>query len=150
VTPEEQLQAISTVNDSIRDRLIVQRDSIERIETKGTLLLGFAIAASQFLLTRFDDTSTGWTVLALVAYGLAFIAGLVAIAPYRHDYPPDPVPFFVNYGNQPPDVVVRTLAASRAVAYVENASRARTKGIAWWFTVALLAAAVALSGLALR
>ena len=141
------VETLRILADVIRDRLVVQRDAIERMETKAVFLLGVAVTAAQFVITA-DGLNPWWQGFALAAYGLSFIYGLVVVAPYRHNYPPEPKVLFEEYHDSSPRAVLNVLAATRAVAFEINVKAARRKTKAWWRTLVLLVVAVALSGVA--
>ena len=52
LTTRQQAVTFRLINETMRDRLVPQRDAIDRIETKGTVLLGFSIAAAQLYVTQ--------------------------------------------------------------------------------------------------
>ena len=136
------------IAETNRDRLIAQRQATERIETKGTILLGFALAALQFLVTR-TDANTAWQVAAVVAYGLAFASGLVVVVPYQDKFPPDPAGFLVAFQEAPLHLAQKFLAGMRARAFTENVKLTKRKERFWWLTLSLLAIGVALSSISI-
>ena len=138
---------MALINETNRDRLLVQRDAIERIETKGTILMGFALVALQFVFTL--DHFDLWLYAALGAYLVALGAGVVVIVPYRHDYPPDPVAMFDLYASRSVEDALEALAATRAAAFGFNVPRARKKAVAWWVSLAALIGAILLTGISL-
>ncbi len=131
----------------VRDRLQAQRTAIERIETKATVLLGFAAAAVQFVLR--SETSGGWLIASLVFYGLSLLAGLAAIGLYEHRYPPEPGRLVQAYLDLPKAHVLDVLVRSRAEAFYENGRHMRRKRWAWQATLISLVVAVVLSAVAL-
>ncbi len=132
----------------VRDRLQAQRTAIERIETKATVLLGFAAAAVQFVLR--SEASGPWLVAGLIFYGLSLLAGLAAIGLYEHRYPPEPGRLVQAYLDLPKAHVLDVLVRSRADAFYENGRHMRRKRIAWQATLVFLVLAVLLSGIALE
>src|SRR5262245_49660777 len=100
---------------TIFERLRAQRTAIERMETKGTILVGFTVAAAQFVIVA-DGLHNGWRIAALAAFALSFAFGIVVIRPYRHNEPPDPVQFYDIYRDSDLAEVLGVLSATRAAA----------------------------------
>ena len=144
----EQAATFRLISETLRDRLVAQRDAIDRIETKGTVLLGFSIAAAQF----YDAKSGAIIALraaALGAFGLAVVFGLFVVRPYEHRYPPEPTDFFAGFVDQPVHVVEKWLASARANAFEANVALARRKERFYWLMLAALIAAALFSILSL-
>ena len=104
LTPNEQAATFRLINETTRDRLVSQRDAIDRIETKGTVLLGFSIATAQFYVTQSDAISE-LRVLALIGFVLAVAFGLFVVRPYEHRYPPEPQEFYEAFLDVPVPLV---------------------------------------------
>lgn len=101
MTESTDIDTLRIIADSNLDRLTVQRSAIERLETKGAILLGFAVTAAQLTLLA-DDLIIGWRIAAIVAYAASFLAGLAVVAPFKHAHPPEPKVFYDRYHTAPP------------------------------------------------
>ena len=86
---EPDLETLRIIDAAVLARLETQRTSIERLETKGSIILGFVVAAAQIVLVT-NVVDRFWKAAALVAYLLAFWYGLLVVRPYKLDFPPDP------------------------------------------------------------
>lgn len=116
---------LALANDLIRERLEAQRTAIERIETKATLLLGFAAVGVQLLVTT--DARGAWVVVALLAFSGVFVAGIAAIALYEHRFPPDPGRLVASYLHLPRAHVLDVVVRTRAEAFYRNTAHLRSK-----------------------
>lgn len=140
-------ETVEVAEALLRDRLNVQRTAIERIETKATVLLGFAAAAGQFVLS--SDATGWWLWSSLALYGASIMSGVLAIGIYEHSYPPEPRRLVHAYLDVPKVQLLDVLARTRADAFYENAGHMRTKRRAWIATLILLILAVVCSTVAL-
>lgn len=138
---------LELANDLVRERLEAQRTAIERIETKATLLLGFAAVGVQLLVT--SGGRSGWMLAALIAFAGVFIAGVAAIALYEHRFPPDPGRLVAGYLHLPRAHVLDVVVRTRAEAFYRNTAHLRFKRKTWFATLVLLAVAVVLSAVAI-
>jgi len=136
---------LELANDVIRERLELQRTAIERIETKATLLLGFAAAGIQVLLLRGVHGVPG--AVAITAFALSMATGLGCVAVYEHHYPPEPGRIVDAYLAVSRAHLLDVLVRTRTVAYFRNAKVTRRKRVAWLVTLFLLAIGAAASGL---
>ena len=148
LTTRQQAATFRLINETMRDRLVSQRDAIDRIETKGTVLLGFSIAAAQLYVAQSVEISE-LRVAAFVAFGLATAFGLFVVRPYEHRYPPEPTDFYAAFIDEPAHIVEKWLASSRADAFEANVPLAKRKERFYWFMLATLVAAALLSILSL-
>ena len=138
-------ETLELANELVRERLQAQKEGIERVEAKAAILLGFAAVAAQFVVSQ---ARGGWTVAALIAYGVALASGAVAIALYEHEFPPDPGRLIDAYLDVQPEHLLDVLVRTRAQAFYRNTRHARVKRRAWFATLGALAVAVGLSSVA--
>jgi hypothetical protein len=148
LAPGDQPANFRLINEAIKAVLDDQIAGIERIETKGTILLGFSITAAQFLLTQ-HQFNHAWRSAALIAFAVAFVFGTVVVAPYRAHYPPSPVGFFQAFQTAPPVLTEKFLAGIRARDYKKNKRIARRKERFWWLMLGAIILAVGCSARAL-
>lgn len=154
-SPDERSKALALMNDELQKRLELQFTVGDRIDTKATLVLGFVGIAAQFLLTHPHRDS--WvTGVALVSYGVSFVAGVVAVAVRFYRVVPKPRWLTAEYAKQlatgEPDVVrplLGKLVGLRVEACEHNAGVDKGKLIAWWVSVGALALALAFSATSL-
>jgi hypothetical protein len=144
LTPDEQASTYRLLSETTRDRLLAQRDSIDRIETKGTVLLGFAIAIAQLYVTQ-SDAVTELRVLAFVGFALAVVFGLFVVRPYEHRYPPEPLEFCETFLEVRSLLIDKWLGAARAEAFEANVLPAKRKERFYWLTLAALIGAAVVS-----
>jgi hypothetical protein len=149
VTPtvDDQAGTWELINNELTSRLARQDQSSSRIETKATVVVGFAATAAQFLATQ--HASNGVLVcLAFVAYALSFgcCLGAIVISRYREL---DPRGLLDVYAWRPRVEVIGRLAAIRVQAYEHNAAKLRRKAIFWWLGLVSLTAGLTLSAIAI-
>jgi hypothetical protein len=144
LTTRQQAATFRLINETVRDRLVAQRDAIDRIETKGTVLLGFSIAAAQLYVTQSVSISE-LRIVCLVAFGLAVVFGLFVVRPYEHRYPPEPSDFYGGFLDTPAHIVEKWLAGARTIAFEANVPLAKRKERFYWLMLAALLAAALLS-----
>lgn len=147
-TPDEEIAALRAINAATLERLLAQRSAIESIETKGTLLLGFSLAALQLYLVQ-SDFHMYFRVLALASYGIAAAFGVIVIKPYEAVFPPEPMWFVAGFREEGEANVHRWLAAARVKAFETNVGVADRKKEFWWRTLVALGFAVVFSALSL-
>lgn len=150
LTPDEQASTYRLLSETTRDRLVAQRGSIDRIETKGTVLLGFAIAIAQLYVTQ-PDAIAELHVLAFIGFALAIVFGLFVVRPYEHRYPPEPSEFYEMFLEVRSLLIDKWLGAARTEAFETNVLLARRKERFYLLTLAALigAAVVSIASLAL-
>lgn len=146
--PDEPLRedTLELANHLLEERLASQKAGIERIETKATLLMGFAVVGAQFVVR---EARGGWTAAAVISYLLALAFGVIAIALYEHDEPPRPSRLVEAYLGQPRASLLDVLVRTREAAFYTNQRHALRKRRAWIATLGFVAVAVLLSATAL-
>lgn len=145
--PDEHVAALAVIAETNLEALAIQRSGIERLETKAVVLLGLTVTASQLtLLAR--DMILGWRVAALVAFALAFVFCLVAVAPFTYTDLLSPDVLYNKYRERPVGEVQSVLAATRAIAYKKNLKIANKKSRAWKRSLVLLVLGILLAGMA--
>ena len=60
---------LELINGEIRYRMDIQRRAIERVDTKATLLLGFAVAAAQFVVALQRDETMNRASFRVTSFG---------------------------------------------------------------------------------
>jgi hypothetical protein len=146
LTPEDNAASMQLIAEAIRQTADLQRQGIERLETKATLVLGFVATAVPIYAAQ-HHTNSGIRIAAFVAYGVAAISGLFASRPYRSKESPPPREFasaFIAHP-QPPASVSRWLIMSRVKTYRANKSTADQKAGLTWIALLAFVAAAALS-----
>lgn len=111
------------------------------LDTKATLVAGFAAAGVSFLLATRRHT-IWW--LALAGYLAALALALGALWPRRWDGL-DPVALQDELSEASPVFVVGVVAGTKVTIYQRNFNQARLKAILWTASVAFLAAGSGLS-----
>jgi hypothetical protein len=141
LTPEQRSASAGRLNQTILERLLAQRDSTDRLEGKGTLLLGFTVGLAQFFAVQ-DAHFSPFRELALAFYGIAALFGLIVVYPYQHKFPPKPEWFVNQFVDESPVVIDKWLAAARAKAFTANAPAHARKAVCLWWTLLALSLAV--------
>ena len=144
---EGQSDTWELINGELTSRLARQDQSSSRIETKATLVVGFAATATQFLATQHPSNAV-LASTAFVAYAASFFSGLgaIMISRYREI---EPRALLDNYAARTKAEVIGRLASVRVLAYEHNAARLRRKAILWWVSLVFLAAGLTLSAVAI-
>lgn len=130
------------LNDELTARLSRQDASGARIDTKATVIMGFAAAAAQFLATQ--QANVVLAVLAYSFYTLSFVSGLLTLAVARYE-DTGPRPMVDYYATEPEPRVLATLVATRVRMFEANARKHRRKAVLWWHSAATLAIGLTLS-----
>lgn len=153
-TAAERERALELINTELEQRLQTQFMVGDRIDTKATLLLGFVATATTFVLTQpYHNT---WLVIALVAYAVAFAAGIATIALRTYSAVPKAEWLRRSYDSlvRAREVNVRRkllggLVGLRVEAVTRNSTVDKRKKGAWWVGLIALGIAVPLSVISL-
>ena len=129
------------LNAEIGDQHRLLLEEARGLDTKATVVAGFAAAAVSFLLA--NRRHTIWW-LALAGYLVSLALALAALWPHRWDGL-DPVAVQDDLSEAAPVFVVGLVAGSKVEIYQRNFKRARLKAILWTASVAFLAAGSGLS-----
>lgn len=129
------------LNDEISAEHARLMEEARGMDTKATVVAGFAAAAISFLL----DSRRGalwWTGLAF--YMASFTVALAVMWPRRWDGL-TPSAVRDELGEAAPVFVVGQVAGSKVLVYERNQLRARTKALLWVLSVLLLAGGIGFS-----
>lgn len=138
---------LELINTEVTAGLARLSDSGSSIDTKATILVGYAGVAASFLATRHAQPVLA--ALAYAAFGLTAAFGIWAYAVRLYQDVPDPRQLFNGYYTQPKTHVLAALAATRVEAYESNADKHASKARRWWLCVLSLIVGVILMILAL-
>ncbi len=142
--PEElgsQAETLALINTEVTARLERQSSSLDKIDTKAVLLVGYALAAISFLATRSAEI-----VLAILAY-CAFAAAIgfgVAAMSVRAYEDVEPRPLFTKYARLSLPATLAALGATKVKHFEFNNGQLRRKARRWWASLATLLAGTAL------
>lgn len=149
-TSAERERTLELINTELEQRLQTQFMVGDRIDTKATLLVGFVATATTLVLTQPHDNT--WLVIALVAYAVAFAAGIATIALRTYSAVPKAEWLRRSYDSlvRAREVNVRRellgrLVALRVEAMTRNSTVDKRKARAWWVGLIALAIAVPFS-----
>ena len=126
--PDEPIRTRRLLNDELRHRLDVQRSSGERIETKGTVILGLATTIAPLVANA--GARSGWLVPALSAF-LATIGCSLMVVRIRHSWELDPTSYVEELKDVDERTALTTLTTERVAAYRRNRAELRRR-IHWW------------------
>lgn len=148
---EEREAALDLLNDQLERRIQTQFTVADRIDTKAAIVLGFTATAAQFVVTH--PHRTGWTTkAAVVGYGVAFIAGLVALGLRKYATVPKPDWLVGQYesllqsgGDSIRRPILGKLVALRRQAAEHNSRVDSKKTKAWWISLIGLTAGLGFS-----
>jgi hypothetical protein len=119
---------------------------MSRVETKATVVIGFAVTAAQFLATRHPFNSP-WSTLfgltALLCYVAAFACGIWTLRVKK--FKDLSATGLRALAEQTQDEVLRQLIGTRRKNYEDNKRSADRKARGWWWSSGLLAAGLLLS-----
>lgn len=127
----DRLANYTLINDEVKYRLSLQREAGDRVDTKTTLLLGFAAAAAQLLVANGAKAHEGLLSGALVAYAGAFGLGMGGIYLLPYYDAPEPRHLVATYANSFVDETLAALIGIRIVAVEKNRLRHQRKTAAW-------------------
>ncbi|MGZ4689066.1 MAG: hypothetical protein ACXV9P_03505 [Acidimicrobiia bacterium] len=145
LTPDEAADSFGLVASTVRESLASQREAMDRLETKATILLGFvATAVPIYVVQSPEGTQRDW---AVALYAVAAIFGLLVTRPYKHGTSPDPKKFASKFvaTPQPSASVARYLAADAVRAYTRNELTMKVKAVLLWITLLTFIGGAALS-----
>lgn len=145
VTPEELVTAEETlelINSELADRLARQAASSAKIDSKATVLTGYALAAASFLATRHPQPVLAGFAYAAYALAAGLSIGANAVGPYRDV--PAPRSLFNRYATRPRAETLAALGATRVRVFEDNARRHAHKGRLWLAAAGVLSAGVVL------
>jgi len=129
------VDTLTMINNEIADRISRQSDSLDKIDNKAVLVVGYVLAVVSFLATR--QVQPILATFAYSAYAVAAIAGLasLAIRPYLDTNPIQ----LIGYARRSPADTLPTIIASQAKVLRFNSRKQRTKVRNWWISVGGLA-----------
>lgn len=142
---EKQLQTLVLLNDELKYRLQLQREAIDRTDTKTTLLTGLIAVGSQVLVANRDRVGAVWLGFSLAAAALAMASGLWSIRLRPYFDVPKADALVAKYGHSSPEHVLAALAGTRVIAVERNSKSHRRRVILWWACLVFLAATVLLA-----
>lgn len=114
---------------------------MSRVETKAVVVIGFAVTAAQFLATRNpfkSPLSILFGLLAFIAYAAAFGIGIWSTRVAK--FADLDGAWLRSLAEQPQLDVLHKLIASRKHLVEKNKRFADRKGMAWWWSLAMLTA----------
>ena len=150
MTGEDHAESIDTlqfINDELTGRAGRQSDAGKSIDAKAGILAGFAAAATQFLAARHGQLAL--TIVAFVAYGVAFGFAVWALSLATYQDVPDAVELVNTYAREPKDRALRDLIVERARAIKNNEAKQKKKARRWWIALAALVVGLVVSVVAI-
>jgi hypothetical protein len=143
---DEDLGTLELINAELASRLSRQDLSLSRIETKATVVLGFAATAAQFLATR-DPFRTPWSTLfglvAFLVYAGAFAFGIWTLRVAKFDdLDPGELRQIATIDKMD---ALRQLIWARRAMFDTNKRKADRKADTWWWSFVLLTAGLLFS-----
>jgi hypothetical protein len=129
------------LNDEISGQHQMLMEEARGLDTKATLVAGFAAAGVSYLLATRRHT-IWW--LALAGYLAALALALAALWPRRWDGL-DPAALRDELSEAAPVFVVGLVAGSKVTIYERNFNKARAKAVFWTASVAAFAVGSGLS-----
>ncbi len=129
------------LNDEISAQHQMMMDEARGLDTKATLVAGFAAAGISYLLATRRHT-IWW--LALAGYLAALALALAALWPRRWAGL-DPVALQDELSEAAPVFVVGLIAGSKVTVYTRNFNKARAKALLWTASVVAFAVGSGLS-----
>ena len=138
---------LELINAEVTASLARLSDSGSSIDTKATILVGYAAAAATFLATRHAELILA--ALAYAAFGLAAGFGIWAFAVRLYQDAPEPRQLFSGYHAQPKGRVLAVIAATRVEVFENNARKHARKAQRWWLSVLSLVVGITLMLIAL-
>jgi len=136
-----QAETLALINAEVTARLGRQSVSLDKIDTKSVLLVGYALAAISFLTTRGAES-----VLAVLAY-CAFASAVgfgVASMSVRAYEDVGPRPLFNKYADLSVPATLAALGATKVKHFEFNNGQLRRKARRWWASLAILLVGTAL------
>ena len=133
---DRQSETLELISNEVTAILAAQYDSAARIDTKATILVGYAGAAASFLATRHSRPVLA--ALAYVAFGAAVCFGIWAYGVYFYETVPEPRTLFTRYRKRTKAEVLAALAATRVKVIERNADRIDQKVKRWWISLGIL------------
>ena len=147
-TPDirSQAETLDLINSELAGRLDRQDQSGSRIDTKATLLVGFAATAAQFLATRHAQPVL--QAMAFAAYAVAFCLGVwtLAVAPYKDI---EPRKLLDGHAMLPKEEVLAHLAATRVKIFEINKRKHDRKSVTWWLSLVALSIGLVFSAVSI-
>ncbi|MDQ3757079.1 MAG: hypothetical protein M3394_04445 [Actinomycetota bacterium] len=140
-TDEQRDATYRFLDDEIGAQHALLLDGARAMDTKATVVAGFAAAAISFLLNT-PREALWWVALCL--YGLSFGGALAAMWP-RHWEGLSPSVLQQELADASPVFVVGQVAGSKAVVFERNQVRIQHKVVLWTASVVLLGGGTAFS-----
>ncbi len=145
--PESHIDTLALINGELVSRLARQEDAGGKVETKATVVAGFAATAVQLLIAR-HPVHPAIAIAAAAAYAAAIASTVtsIRISSYK-----DIAPRILldEYGFAGKGFTLASLAATRVVAFEHNELIHKRKARWWWIGLWALLAGVLLSVLSL-
>ncbi|MGH3408368.1 MAG: hypothetical protein ACRDRJ_38630 [Streptosporangiaceae bacterium] len=138
---EGQIETLTFLNNQISGRMDRQSESLDRIDTKAALVIGYAGAAVTFLATRHPQPTLAG--LAYVGYGIAAAFGLAALFVRSYRYL-DPRALLDEHAGSAMAVALAEVAATSVIMFETNDRQQGRKVRHWKLSVVALLAATAL------
>ena len=134
------------LNDELTARFLRQSESLNRIDIKGTALLGFTLTLATFTATT--SVPTPWLVLVLSCLVVSAVAGIQATRVRKYGDAPEPhqIGILVTWTEQ---AALRVLMKVKQEAFDKNAKVLKAKARWWRWSLGGLVAGVAFLALAL-
>lgn len=127
------------LNSEIAERLVRQTQSVDRIDSKVTVLIGLVLTAIPLVADR--DLAKGWAIAALSFAIVAITCGALCLRPRDFVDVPEPRRAVNRYRGAPLPVLLGALVGTRVEAFRKNELARRSK-VRWW-QLSQLAALVA-------
>ena len=145
----ERIANLTLINEETKYRLELQREASDRVDTKTTLLLGFAATAAQLVVANRTKMHEGFLAGALLAYAGAFAFGVFGIFLLHYHDAPNPRHLAKHYGAAYIDHTLAALIGTRIAAVEDNRKRHRRKTVFWGYCLIFLAIGLVSTTLAL-
>jgi hypothetical protein len=143
MTPAEldrQADTLALINDDIAGRLDRQAASLDKIDNKAVVVVGYALAAASFLATR--NSQPVLAGLAFGAFAVAAVFGVLALAVWNYQ-DTEPVAL-VQYVSVNRGQALAAMIANRTQIFAANSRRQRVKARQWWISISVLLLGTAL------
>lgn len=144
--PDDRAAVARLLNDEMTARFLRQSDSLNRIDTKGTALLGFALTIATFAATT--TVATPWLLAVLASLACAAGAGIqtIRVRTYRDAPEPAKIKLLIP---RTENAALAALIKAKQEAFDANAVVLATKAKWWRRSLTGLVAGVALLAIAL-
>jgi hypothetical protein len=138
---EGHIDTLAFLNDQISGRIDQQSQSLDRLDTKAALVIGYAVAAVTFLATR--HTQPVLAGLAYVGYAVAVAFGLAALFVRTYEYI-NPRILLDKYARATKTAALAAVAATSVGMFETNDKQQKRKVRAWRLSVSFLLIATTL------